>query len=128
MSDKVNTSGYTCSHYETEMERLARTNKKMKQRIAELEAAQQWRDASDPPTEEGECEVIQYADTPTRRYAFWRNGEWRNQHEQTLGGITHYKRAAPMPEMEACPNNPGCEGNPAVCPSCKDWHRAEADK
>lgn len=31
-------------------------------------------------------------------------------------------------EMEACPNNPGCEGNPAVCPSCKDWHRAEADK
>ena len=37
MSDRVNTSGYTCSHYETEMERLERTNKKMKQRIDELE-------------------------------------------------------------------------------------------
>lgn len=66
-------------------------------RIAELESAQRWHDASEPPTEEGEYEVIQYADTPTRRFAFWRNGEWRNQHEQTLGGITHYKRAAPMP-------------------------------
>jgi len=141
MSDRVDTSGYTCSHYETEMERLERTNKKMKQRIAELEAerekyiceyefelrrlrdalrlreeestfsdqriaeletAQQWHDARVAPTEEGEYEVIQYADTPTRRFAFWKNGEWRNQHEQTLGGITHYTFLRPptMPERD----------------------------
>jgi hypothetical protein len=98
---------YICE-YEFELRRLRDALKLREeestfsdQRIAELEAAQQWHPASEPPTEEGEYEVIQYADTPTRKYAKWDGQDWVNKYGYIFGDVTHYRRVVPMPEVNA---------------------------
>jgi hypothetical protein len=37
-------------------------------------------------------------------------------------GCPHFSTEAP-PQVDHCPGDPLCEGNPAACPSCKKFHK-----
>ena len=94
MSDRVNTSGYTCSHYETHQERLERENREMKKRIAELEAANQWHDASEPPENIIEKKLLLMEINSTTKRRYWRIGRWLSRNE-SLGTCIGWRDLPP---------------------------------
>jgi len=101
MSDRVNTSGYTCSHYETHQERLERENREMKKRIAKLEALLEWHDASEMPEAEGdEYEAIRICNGKMyRQYSTFRDGKWNFVH-RTISPVIFWRDLPPMPGKE----------------------------
>jgi len=72
------------------------------QRIKELEAAQQWHPASEPPEADGdEYEAIRICNGKMyRRYSTFRDGKWNFVH-RTISPVIFWRELPPMPGKES---------------------------
>jgi len=80
---------------------LAATVQEQRERIAELEAANQWHSASEPPEAEGdEYEAIRICNGKMyRRYSTFRDGKWNFVH-RTISPVIFWRDLPPMPGKE----------------------------
>ena len=93
-------------HNDEIMQSLAAEVTALRERIAELEAADQWRPVSEPPGKNGKYLVY---DADSNRYMppgykllpHFRVAEWHGRWESGMAGLIDYWRPLPTPPQEA---------------------------